>query len=167
VCGHGGRGHSPLDRPGCFSTVADGTRRDAEVELHAKFCGDPLLTPGRIVAGHLANQVAEGEGQARAPDAGPPAPEEADRLPVPADQGCRLDDRERFPPGEAQGQQASATRIGLDARRAFTWRSRWSATGKSSRSTRSKSTTSKWSRGTVEMWNPGTDEMWTHSDTLS
>jgi len=102
--------------------AADGARRDADSELHEEFCGDPLLAPGRIVAGHLSQQVAEGDGQSRAPDAGPPAPEEAERLPVPADQGCRLDARERFPPGEAPRQQDPR-----DAHRGFIWRSRYNA----------------------------------------
>ena len=74
-------------------------------EFQEEFRGDARLAPGRVALGHRSDQALEVRRKARAPGPRPPAPNESECFPVPADQGCRFDNRQRFAPGETPGQQ--------------------------------------------------------------
>ncbi len=82
-----------------------GPERHPNPECQEQVGVDPLLAPRRIAAGQRSDQAREIRREAWPSRAGPPAPEEAEGLPVPAEQGGRLDERHDLPPGKAPGQQ--------------------------------------------------------------
>ena len=57
----------------------------------------------RIVSGYCRDQALEFGWESWAPEAGPPAPEEAEGFPVPPEEGRGLDDRQSLAPSEAVG----------------------------------------------------------------
>src|SRR3954470_7978776 len=71
---------------------------DAQLE---QFAVDPRRAPERVLAAHHADQVADLLGHGGAPRltlSNFPGPKQAKALPVPADHGRGLDEKERGPP---------------------------------------------------------------------
>ena len=70
-----------------WQIFADGARRHPQTKFQQQLVGDPLLAPDGVLARHPANQVLK-FGRYRLPTGfGPPAPEKAETLAVPSDEG--------------------------------------------------------------------------------
>ncbi len=67
--------------------------------------GNPLLASGQIVVGHGRDQLLEFHRDPGPAGARPPAPDEPESIPVPADERGGLDNRERLAPREAAREQ--------------------------------------------------------------
>src|SRR5271156_5513705 len=95
-------------------------RRNTQTEFQQQFVGDPLLTPRWVVTRHLANQLPEFSRDRPPASFGLPAPEEAEALAVPGDQGPGPHHNQSVSPIEpaAQQHQSETRRIvgsaGLD-----------------------------------------------------
>jgi hypothetical protein len=94
------RGPPRIHRPAPAGPAGHG----AAAERPEQVRGAPLLAPRRIAASPRADQLLEVRHEAGPTRPGSPAPTQAERLPVPADPGCRLDDCHGLRPGAASGQ---------------------------------------------------------------
>jgi len=84
-------GRSPVLSPASF----DGSSRGHQnAELHIKFRRHPHLSPSRVLACHPHNQFTNLTRQGWSAWLRLPAPEKPEPLPMPTDDGVRLDDHE-------------------------------------------------------------------------
>jgi hypothetical protein len=79
--------------------LGDAGLADCDPQLE-EFTVEARRTPKRVGHGHRANQVTDVERHGRPPQASTtlPGPEQAERLPLPGDDGVRFDDHERRGP---------------------------------------------------------------------
>lgn len=86
--------------------ASHGPRRDPNPQLQQQFSRDALLTPSRIVAGHLGDELLELAGNSRSSSGLRfPPPEQSKALPMPPDESLRFDDRQSLSPGKQFGKQ--------------------------------------------------------------
>src|SRR5262249_39589811 len=78
-------------------------RRNADAELQPELVGDALFAPGRIVMNHAGDHLLKLGRQPRTTDATRlPLPKQSERLAMPTDQRCRLNnEKSGFPLKEA------------------------------------------------------------------
>jgi hypothetical protein len=106
---------------------ADRARRDANPELGEQFRRNPFFALGDVAPGDGGDHPLELGRQRWASRVRPPAAEEAEGLPVPAEERAWLDDYERLPHAKPRASRTSVSRSGSDACRGFTSRSRYRA----------------------------------------
>ena len=70
-----------------------GPRRDPDTKFQPKLTGNPLFSPGRIPTNHLHNQLPDVQRNGTSARSRLPLPKQSERLAMPADQGCGLDNR--------------------------------------------------------------------------
>ena len=78
-------------------------RRNADTELQPELIGDPLFAPSRIFMNHSRDHLLEFDRQLRTPDGTRLSlPKQSERIAMPADQRCRLNnEKSGFPVKEA------------------------------------------------------------------
>src|SRR5437773_7237514 len=101
---------------GCFGHVAPHSpRRNSNSDFEQQFVGNTLLTPSRIVYGHVGDELPDVDGYARtATRPGFPFPKQAEAFAMPPNQGIGFDYDESLAPVKPSGKsgQSEADRIG-------------------------------------------------------
>ena len=83
----------------CGYVLPDGAWGYAQSELESQLVCNAFLPPGRVLPGHLDDQVSNVGRQARSAATRPPSPEQSESLSVPAGAGSALQRRPRpLPP---------------------------------------------------------------------